>query len=771
MRRSLIVAFVGAVIIAVGGIGQVLHAKRAQKLNAPAPPPACCMVTTPDSRTGIVAARESATGRTFEFRVTDTTVLSKLRPGSPVYANFNAKLVSLDGKTACCQIIGAPQAAAPANAPHNPPPSQPNSSAPPAAAKSAPLRATAVVPQTQLPSRPNPCAGQNEPSKQSPASNVLHQVGTPTGSFGASICAGTPYQRRFVMTRPTLRFDQRTVTASGQGVTASAPILHIRGLDGIQQAQAQNLIPKTVADILAMHVRALPAGQSDHYMVNPQLALEWSRTHPEPSLAEGTATDNHEGCNKWSMHCVGEVVEHAEGQVDQMRAEAQQKWQAMIQEASKKWGEPMQQFNESYRTLGKVPIAFSQPFQFTVPLKYSASSGGFSGQVDGSASVGFPVSMNMTADVSVFYVEAFPFLIRPRSVDGEGSMTTGTTMSAAVTATGKFQQTFLVFKTTPRPIPIEVLPIIAGGVPIAEVDISAYIEANVNVNATAEVDASYEVDHTHTINFRFSCDGGGCGTPTETQEPTQTTTTKKAEIKGQATITPMVYTALQFDFDFDALSVRAGPQPALIGQINGCAYSSSKTVTGGGANVHSVQGSQALTADLDWKTDFLSQASIADKTLFTHTNSLVGRRHILFEDLMKGGSSALMAGVTEAANPATGQPVLFKVQMPQCYPYTDRIQYQVVWTGGASGVPTTPAQGNASSCTWGAGQGMCFGDPNKELDIAFNWPTAGSYSVTVVPIHDTHPRDFKVTPKPVAVNVQGRAAAASSGAAPLPKNP
>jgi hypothetical protein len=349
-------------------------------------------------------------------------------------------------------------------------------------------------------------------------------------------------------------------------------------------------------------------------------------------------------------------------------------------------------------------------------------------------------------DVSVFYIEALPWMTRPRSVDADGSVTTGTTLSAGVTATGTFKQDFPIFSTQ---VPIEILPIIAGGVLIAEVDISAYVAADVDVSVTAQVDASYEVDHTHTINFRYSCDGGVCG-GTKTQDPTHTTTIKKAEIKGQGSITPSVYTALQVDFDVDALSVRAGPKPALIGQINGCASSASTLVTGGAP---SVQSSQGLMADLDWKTDFVWQALIGTKTVAAGTNALVGPRHILFQDLLPGGSSALIAGVTEAPNPTTGQPVLFKVHMPQCYPYTDTIQYHVTWTGVASGAPS---QNSQSACTWNnsQGQGTCFGDPTKELNIALDWPSTGTYSFTVVAVHDNHPRDFMVTPNPIGVTVR-----------------
>lgn len=74
----------------------------------------CCIVTGVDIRTGVLAAQERATGRTFQFKVPNATLLKTLHAGSPLYANFSAMQVSLDGKTACCEIVRASGAAPPA---------------------------------------------------------------------------------------------------------------------------------------------------------------------------------------------------------------------------------------------------------------------------------------------------------------------------------------------------------------------------------------------------------------------------------------------------------------------------------------------------------------------------------------------------------------------------------------------------------------------------------------------------------------------------------
>lgn len=66
---------------------------------------ACCSITGADPKSGIASARVAATGQSFEFKVPDRRLFDSLRVGQPVYANFNANQVSLDGKTVCCAIL------------------------------------------------------------------------------------------------------------------------------------------------------------------------------------------------------------------------------------------------------------------------------------------------------------------------------------------------------------------------------------------------------------------------------------------------------------------------------------------------------------------------------------------------------------------------------------------------------------------------------------------------------------------------------------------
>jgi hypothetical protein len=63
----------------------------------------CCSVTGVNAKTGMVTAKETSTGRTFQFKAT-AALLKTLSAGSPIYANFSSKQVSVNGLVPCCSI-------------------------------------------------------------------------------------------------------------------------------------------------------------------------------------------------------------------------------------------------------------------------------------------------------------------------------------------------------------------------------------------------------------------------------------------------------------------------------------------------------------------------------------------------------------------------------------------------------------------------------------------------------------------------------------------
>ncbi|HEY1240460.1 MAG TPA: hypothetical protein VGF16_07875 [Bryobacteraceae bacterium] len=72
----------------------------------------CCGITGIDARTATVTAKETATGRSFTFKVPNSALLKSLKIGQSVYANFATSQVSVDGAAPCCSIAAVSSAAA-----------------------------------------------------------------------------------------------------------------------------------------------------------------------------------------------------------------------------------------------------------------------------------------------------------------------------------------------------------------------------------------------------------------------------------------------------------------------------------------------------------------------------------------------------------------------------------------------------------------------------------------------------------------------------------
>ena len=66
----------------------------------------CCAITAFDAATGIVTAKELATGRVFRFEVKDATLLRSLKVGQKVFADFGSSKVRINSAQPCCNIIG-----------------------------------------------------------------------------------------------------------------------------------------------------------------------------------------------------------------------------------------------------------------------------------------------------------------------------------------------------------------------------------------------------------------------------------------------------------------------------------------------------------------------------------------------------------------------------------------------------------------------------------------------------------------------------------------
>lgn len=558
------------------------------------------------------------------------------------------------------------------------------------------------------------------------------------------VTVGAPQPRVTQRVRAANRFQAGSMTAQVAGRTVNSEVLYLRGLKAVGEAPG---LPDGAKRVLEMLVRRVPSGQSDHYIVNTQLAREWIAAHPVPDNVKPTEPKEKK-CGNWydSWDCAGQAA------TDEWRRtydHAVDEWQDAERTLADAWETSVACFTERTISTGEFPVRFSIAPSMTVNLSEGKSKGSAQGTAAGSATIGVPMQSDVAARLDLFYIPCLPFAVRPKSLSANGSLTVGQELSATVSATGSFDKTFTIPPTGGPVIPIQVFPIVIAGVPVAEMDVSAYIEGEIQVSADGKAEGGFQIRNSNPTHFSFSCSGSGCSAKSNRQ-PAATTTNESARIQGTVTVKPAIYTALQLDFNYEALSARAGPQPYLLGMASGCGAATASQSSGGASNS---QENHVLSADLDWGVELRAEALVLGKIVGdSYRQKLMEEKHLWFRDLAPGGSNALVAVVQSAGPSVAGKRSDHRVKMPTCYPYANRVTYQVSWTGGATPVPD---RSRNAACTWlsGQGKGTCTFDPSKEFVISLIWPTPGEWSLTVVPLGDAHDRVFAPAPVPTRVGV------------------
>jgi hypothetical protein len=722
-------------IAVVGGLALVWLAGAPTASAAPA----CCAVTS-IAKSGPVTAKETRGARTFQFQVADPALRSKLRVGAPVYANFATKQVSLDGKKPCCTILKISTAA-----------KQPVPDKIPGGTTSQPL---GTGPGKPGPSTPSGAAGVGAAATKKalqPQSEPLPQV-----------TAGTP--------RPAQTAGKAVVMLLAPR-SKNPNIIQLKGIDEIRAAPG---LRQEAKDMLVLHARTLEAQDLDGYIVNRQLADEWFKKQPKlPDSVHEAAKDKgkkkKKGCSTKhiSTGCVKNEVSQA---VDDLTEVWRKAYRDVTAEVGRAWNKAQGCFADHNLAPLKVPVKFSVTPEFPVSVQ--------KGGVKGNVTVGVPIAGDFTTELKLFYIPCLPFAIRPKTLGADGTMEAGSALRANLTLTGQFDHTFLVPPSGGVKIPIQVIPIVVGGVPIAEMDVSVYVEGNIKIDGKGTLAGDVKLQSTQKTAFDFACSGHGCNLRSHGLPPPPATAMESIKLDGRVHVKPAIYTALQLSFDWELLEARAGPQPFLLGELYGCAAAAGTQSTSVASTSTS---SHAIVADLDWGLDIRAEALAATKKVahkkfkIDVSHGTKGKNaHLFFKDLAQ--STGLVPVVTGVTQVKVGQPAAYMITMPQCYPYRDAqdntLQYRVTWTGGASanagasagardtnrvGVSLTRTSGGnpSSTCTFQGGQGTCSGAPKNNTAFNLTWPASGDYILTVAPVDDKHGHKYDASrAKQVNIRVQ-----------------
>jgi hypothetical protein len=785
---------------------------------------ACCSITAVNEQTGIVTAKVNATGQTFQFKVTDASLLDSLSVGQGIYANFKTHEVSMDGRTPAGSIVSIGQVnrakpITPVDAAKPSGPARSTSSPNPACCSITGINAAARL----VAAKENSNAQGFEFSvpRSIPIQNLhvggevwanfkarkvsldgksaccdIVSLGKPTAPVAAGVQGNKP--QRFVL--PKLAFGAlQPVKAPPPGsnkfvryaAVGNSTLVHLHGLDGIKQASG---LPPGVQDFLFLHARTLPPGEVDNYVVNVELAQKWFQTHQEPDYVRQAAKaamgggGSHAGCNSISVHCLGEAAQHVEyeaaRQSEALRRQAGDEWRHISGQAEQEWHQVEGCFSD--QTLDPLDGSFQFsidpqfPFSFRENVRTKSNLGSVSGSITGNANLGVPLNGSFSARLLVSYILCLPFAIRPKSIDGDGTLGVGATLNATLNASGQFDQSFTVPPTGALPIPLYVQPITIDGVPISEMDTSVYLEGTLNVGGEGSLNGAIALQAHEETAFNFSCNGGSCSAGAH-RVPVPDTATESVQVQGRIHVRPSLYAALQLALDGDLLGVRVGPEPYIYGEIYGCAAASGSQSTSGTSTSQEVN---ALTADVDWGIDLRGEVLTGGEKVWEHkwdlTKQISGTTgHLVFKDLAH--SNALIPAVAGTTQPPLGQAAAFKVKMPTCYPYKDQIEYQLQWSGGATATGLAPAPNTSSAgnkiqqvsvenvaakgtqgmsnppanCTLQSGQADCWTDPLKDFPFNLRWPAAGNYNLTITPLRDQHGRKFDASDaSQLNINVQ-----------------
>ncbi|HEX9852097.1 MAG TPA: hypothetical protein VGA68_03750, partial [Woeseiaceae bacterium] len=474
---------------------------------------------------GQVTAREINGTRTLRFQVTDAALLRRLKPGAPVYANFDTKQVSLDGRRACCGIT---QISAAAAAPSN------NRAAPPSGAATA---KPADPPAPQL--------------SDGALSAVTARVNSTLPKLSFGTWQDVPPANLRDGPQRLLQFQNKQM-------------IQLRGVDGIRKATG---LPQAAKDMLWLHARTLEAQEIDGYIVIPEKAQEWSRTLPD-SVREKlrkAATDDgkkkKKGCSTQhiSTGCLQNEVNQA---VDDVTKAARKAWDDIEAE----WGRLVDNVDDARKCFAdhtlkaKFPVRFSIAPQIPVSIERDGTrgskSGSASGSVKGTVTIGVPVAVDSTAELQVFYIPCVPFAVRPKSIGASGALDAGGDFHANVVASGEFDQLFTIPPSGGVQIPVAVIPIVLGGVPIAILDVSVYLDGTLRVDGKGKLDGNLLLRSMQKSEFDFECSGHGCKLD-KRSVPVPATAVESVQLDGRIRIKPAIYTALQLGLNINLLNARA----------------------------------------------------------------------------------------------------------------------------------------------------------------------------------------------------------------------
>ena len=689
-----------------------VDAGQIQKQALPGVP--CCTITAINTSTGVVTAKENATGKIFQFKVNDSALLNSLKVGQGVYANFGAMQVSLDGSTACCSIISIGMSPAP----------------PPSPAAAAPAPNPAPAPQRVSPPSVATPAAKPEPAPTANASSA------PSGSTaGSQQPAGTSAQGAsqgiqqgvytvspgvYTQQRPQFKIIARgqgwnlhsvTGTFAGRTFTDEQSFLLI-GREGILNAP----IPGKVRDALLKDEQN-SEGNDKVYIVHKRSAelAALGKVAELRQLSRVPVLVNPSGSTSSSTPPPPSSSVSLPGCDDPFG-----------------WGNTAS---------ASASTSFATPGDLLMLSLNNTNLGpvNATGEVD----IKFPMKGQLEATVRLRILESFcapvAFKLRDFRIKANMEVDSSLHLDAQIGADYDLNKRFHY--------DLYGFGFYIGTIP-QWIALAAFVQPGTQFTAPDLIQVKYDATGKGQGGIDYTCTMNSCtGQRTFSHAWTNSGGISFGAQGLRAVVKPYVLGGLEvyLDDDVNGIVVYAGVEPYVQGDL--WAYTGNCSATGVEAKIVGATGGavdgargvrseyKALTADLDvgleshmgFSAPMISSLLAKD---FTHD---VWTKHIQFYDLI--GSTAIDPAVTADMPAYAGRPKNIQVQMRPCWPYTDKMAYHVVW-----------GDGTADAFAWGTA--------NNSTTQSHSWATAGQYNLVATLYADEHGRVFPDRGTTVPVEVK-----------------
>lgn len=364
-------------------------------------------------------------------------------------------------------------------------------------------------------------------------------------------------------------------------------------------------------------------------------------------------------------------------------------------------------------------ITKSKGFTLNTPINMSTTfGGGFSGSLSSTGNINGSATGEVVLKIKrhkIFWV-CIPYAVQFDHARAWGNAT----VSSGSSVNGNVSYAFNWENQIAKPY-LGSLDFFVGPVPV-HIGFNLPINLGLNINATVTGTVQYNGSQNATGAFDYTCTLSNCsgwanynlGGSTSPQPVT-------SSISGRIYPTIWAQVAVRAYLYTEWLAyAQVGVRPYLYGDLWGYYGNTCGDADGNGIN----ETVSALTFDLDWQLFITAQAAAFGGSP-TQWNNLwsTSRKHIKYWDLV--GSSAVRPILTGPSSVAAGASATYNSRMRPCWPYGDTVNYSLAW-------------GDSTSTSFSA-------LPATLTPKSKSWSTAGTKTVGLTALSDTHGRQLNAT--------------------------